>query len=507
MGTLLVGIDLGTTALKIAVFDLTGKELASSTHEYTLLTPANNFVESYPNIYTDAIRAGFKALQGKVDLKNVAAIGFSAQSETLVFVDAGGKPLRNAIGWMDSRGISQAARMTEKFGDELCYQKTGQVGFAPNWPAAKVMWVKENEPEVFAKVGKILCLEDYIIHYLCGSFVADGAMLTSTLYWDITTKKYWKEMLEYLGTPENIYPEIRESGEVAGTILPDIARELGINPDAKICTGAMDNAIGAVGVGAVRAGVFSESIGSSLAVCVPTEKITYDPNRVMPVHYYPMKDTYMMHTFTTGGMCLRWFRDNFCRVEKDYADLTGEDNYDLLTREADTVAPGAGGLVFLPHLNGALAPDINPNALGIFFGITMVHRKPHFVRAIMESLGYLVRRNIDALANMGIKVDEVRAFGGGSKSASWCQIKADILQKPICVTNSRDTAACLGAAVLAGYAVGIFKDIQSACDNMIQVVNRFEPNPANAAIYNRGYEKYIKLQASLGEMFEFAARN
>ena len=502
MSKLLVGIDLGTTALKIAVFDTAGKMQGSATLEYELYTPKPYFVESDPAVYMDAIQKGFEKLAGKgIDLMEVVAIGFSCQSETMFFVDENCKPLRNSISWMDNRAVEQSERLTAKYGDELCYEHTGQVSWGANWPMTKALWVKENEPEVFAKTKKILLIEDFIIWHLTGRYVADCAMLTSTLYWDITTKKYWQPMLDELGMTEDNFPEILEPGEVVGTVLPEMAQKLGINPAAKVCTGAMDNAIGAVGVGACRPGMFSESIGSTLAVCVPTDKIVYDPNRQMPVHYYPIKDTYMMHTFTSGGICLRWFRDNFCQYEMTCADMTGDDSYDLLTKQAMQTPPGAEGLSFLPHLSGSLAPDINPHATGVFMGLTMVHKKGHFIRAIMESLGYPVRRNMDALADMGLEVDEIRAFGGGSKSPAWNQIKADILQKTICVTNSKE-AACLGAAILAGYAVGIFDSIESACDSMIEVVARYEPDPAKRAIYDRGYEIYKRMQTDCAGLFE-----
>ena len=166
-------------------------------------------------------------------------------------------------------------------------------------------------------------------------------MLCSTLYWDITTKGYWKIMLDELEMTKENFPEILEPGEVAGTILPEVADRLGLDRKVKVCTGAMDNAVGAVGVGAVRPGMFSESIGSTLAVCVPTDKIMYDPNRQMPVHYYPVKDTYMMHTFTSGGICLRWYRDHFCQLESTSAAMTGADAYDLMTMQALRAPAGA----------------------------------------------------------------------------------------------------------------------------------------------------------------------
>ncbi|WP_417093255.1 xylulokinase [Intestinimonas timonensis] len=507
MSKLLVGIDMGTTALKIAAFDTAGKLLGSATLEYTLYTPQSYFVESDPAVYMDAIEKGFAKLAEKgVPIKDVVALGFSSQSETMFFVDENCKPLRNSISWMDNRAVEQSQRLEKKYGNELCYKHTGQVSWGANWPATKALWVKENEPEVWAKTKKILLIEDFIIYQLTGRYVADCAMLTSTLYWDITTKKYWKLMLDELELTEDYFPEILEPGELVGKILPDMAEKLGLSPDTQICTGAMDNAIGALGVGAYRPGVFSESIGSTLAVCVPTDKVVYDPNQQMPVHYYTMKDTYMMHTFTSGGICMRWFRDKFCQMEKAMAEQLGEDDYNLLTKQAENIPAGSDGLSFLPHLSGSLAPDVNPHATGIFMGITLMHTKGHFIRAIMESLGYLVRRNIDALEAMGLHIDEIRAFGGGSKSPLWNQINADILQRTICVTSSKE-AACLGAAILAGYAVGIFDSIEKACDSMVEVIARYEPSSENKAVYDHGYEIYKKMQTDCAQLFEMVNGN
>ena len=502
MHPLIAGIDLGTTALKLAVFTTEGKMLESVTLEYKLFTPQSYFVESDPAIYMNAIEKGFGQLKSRgLNLKEIAAIGFSLQSETMFFVDGEGRPLRNSISWMDNRAVKQAEYLAEKYGDELCYQHTGQISWAANWPAAKALWVKENEPEVYAKTKKILLIEDFILYQLTGRYVSDCSMLCSTLYWDITTKGYWKIMLDELEMTKENFPEILEPGEVAGTILPEVADRLGLDRKVKVCTGAMDNAVGAVGVGAVRPGMFSESIGSTLAVCVPTDKIMYDPNRQMPIHYYPVKDTYMMHTFTSGGICLRWYRDHFCQLESTSAAMTGADAYDLMTMQALRTPAGAEGLSFLPHLNGSLAPDVNPHATGVFMGITMVHGKGHFIRAIMESLGYLVRRNMDALSAMGIEVDEVRAFDGGAKSPVWNQIKADILQKPVCVTSAKE-AACLGAAILAGKAVGLFASVESACESMVDIVARYEPNPVNREVYDKGYAVYKKLQTDCAGLFD-----
>ena len=220
----------------------------------------------------------------------------------------------------------------------------------------------------------------------------------------------------------------------------------------------------------------------------------------MPVHYFVKPSTYMAHTFTTGGMVLRWFRDNFCQQEMQVGAATGIDPYELLGQEAAKVAPGSEGLVMLPHLQGAMAPEANPKAKGVFYGFTLRHTKGHFARAIMEAVSCLVRRNMEVLGDLGIQVTEIRSLGGGARSRIWKQIEADITQKLV-VTTKNEEAACLGAAILAGKAVGMYTSIENACNKMISIKERFEPNPANAGIYEGTYGHYMQLYNDLCGLF------
>ena len=509
MGELILGIDMGTTSLKAAVYNHQGEQLAAAVVEYSLLTPASNIVEAPCNVYMESAKTCMEKIKesGKVNTRDITVVGFSVQGETLCLLDEAGKPLMNAIVWMDNRAGDQAEEMRAKFGDEKCYEVTGQVSFEACWPACKLLWVKENAPEIFNATRHFLLLEDYFIYQLTGKFVAEGSLLTSTEYWDIRTKKYWGEMLDFIGIKEEYLPEIKESGEVVGTILPEMAEYLEISPKSLITTGCLDQAAGAIGVGNIRPGIFSENIGAALAICVPTSKLTYDPNRQMPVHYFATPDTYMMHTFTTGGMCLRWFRDGFCQSEMQMQELTGIDAYDLMGKEVASTPAGADGLIMLPHLQGSMAPDVNLNAKGVFYGATLQHSKPHFVRSIMESLGYLICRNLEAIDAMGLQVDQIRTMGGGSKSDIWNQIKADITGKTLNVTYSSQDTACLGAAILAGKAAGVFESIESAVDNMVKIKKTFVPNPDNRAVYDKQYKKFKLLFNSLSELFDEDAKD
>lgn len=477
--------------------------MAVSTQEYSLITPKINYVEETGAVYWNAFQKAITDLREKYPFSETdeAALAISAQGETLFFLDENGKELRNAIVWMDNRAQEEAGFLREAFGDETCFRVTGQVSFEPCWPASKILWVKNHEPEIFAKTDKFLLIEDYFIYRLTGKYATEGSLACSTTYWDIIRKRYWQEMLEYLGIEESQLAPVYESGEPVGVILPEVAEKLGLMSNLTVCTGALDQAAGAIGAGNCREGMFSETIGAALAICAPVAHPVFDPNRRMPLHYFAVPDTYMIHTFTNGGMTLRWFRDKFCSVEMQAQELGLGDAYDMISKEAEKIPAGSDGLIMLPHLAGSNAPDVNAKAKGVWFGFTLQHTRAHFMRSVMESLGYIVKRNIDSLADMGIKVKEIRSLGGGSKSAVWNQIKADICQIPLETVTSVE-AASLGAAILAGKAVGIFQNLNEAVDSMVSVKQRTEPEPGKQEIYEVGYAMYKNVFQNMAECFE-----
>ena len=499
----LLSLDCGTTASKISLFNEKGELLSLSTQEYPLITPDPLVVEIGAETLWNAFKIGVSDIlsKSKIDPKDIRALGISAQGETLIPIDKQGEPLRNAIVWLDNRAQDESEILDAEFNDGESYKITGQVQIVPTWPASKVFWMKRHEKDIFKKVYKYLLVEDYLIWKMTGKFVAEGSLLCSTCYWDINTKKWWSEMLDYLDVSEDQLPEIWESGQAVGELRPDIASELGLSSKTIVATGALDQAAGAVGVGNIKPGIFSENTGAALAICAPLEKPIFDPDRNMPIHYFAVPDSYMAHTFTTGGMVLRWFRDKFCQPEMQVGSHTGIDPYDLIGTEVGNIPPGCEGLVMLPHLQGAMAPESNPKAKGVFYGFTLRHTKAHFARSIMESIACIVRRNVEVMEALDIKIDEIRVLGGGSRSDLWNQIKADVTQKPL-ITTTNSEAACLGAAILAGKAVGIYKDIEDACENMISVKKTFEPNDANFDIYTKTYKRYNALYNGLRNLFE-----
>jgi xylulokinase len=287
---------------------------------------------------------------------------------------------------------------------------------------------------------------------------------------------------------------------VVGKLQKEIAAELGLSPETQVCTGALDQACGAIGVGNIRRGIFSENTGAALAICASVEQATLDPADQMPCHYHGLPGLYMLHTFTSGGIVLRWFRDEFAQIEMSVGKTSGIDAYDLLGKEAEKVPAGSEGLVMLPHLQGAMAPEANPDARGVFYGFTLRHRRSHFIRAIMESVCFIVRRNIEVVEGMGVPVSEIRALGGGARSRIWKQIEADITGRPV-LTTANEEAATLGAAILAGKAVGLYSSVEEAVGQMVQIKERFEPAPGNMAVYDAGFRIYVDLYNALCPLF------
>jgi xylulokinase len=504
----LLAFDLGTTALKCALHSLDGEVVAKASEEYQLITPNTDSVEMDVETYWQAFKSAITRVlkESQVNPSEIKALGVSAQGETLIFVDRDGRPLRRAIVWLDNRAQKEADRLGDIFGHRHAYEITGQVKIVPTWPASKILWIKEHEPEIFEKTKKFLLIEDYFLHRLTGVYVCEGSLVTSTCYWNFKTRTWWSEMLDALGISEDQLPQYRESGEAVGKLRPDVAVELGLSPDTVACTGALDQACGAIGVGNIKPGIFSENTGAALAICATVNQPVLDPGDQMPCHYHGIPGLYMLHTFTSGGIVMRWFRDEFAGPEMRVSKTSGLDAYELMGMEAARVPPGCEGLNMLPHLQGAMAPEANPKASGVFYGFTLRHGRGHFIRAIMEGVSFIVRRNIEVIEGLGVPVNEVRSLGGGARSSIWKQMEADILGRPV-LTTTNEEAATLGAAILAGKAVGLYSSVEEAAERMIQIKQRFEPNPANRGVYDDTFGTYVRLYEALCPLFEMRQAN
>jgi xylulokinase len=498
-----LGIDAGTTSTKAGLFDCQGQLLAVHRQEYQLLSPAANIVELPAETYWQAcccvVRHVLEA--SRVPPEKIAALCISSQGETMVPVDAQGNSLRNAIVWLDGRAVDEAGELVRELGWQRIYQVTGQTDPSPYLPAPKLLWLKRHEPEIWRKAARFLLLEDYLHYRLTGQQVTDGCLQTSSLFYDINTRAWWPEMFNAVGLSPDRFGRLLEPGSPVGPITAQAAAATGLSPHTLAVTGGMDQAVGAVGAGNIRPGIVTETTGGVMAIFATLEQPVLDPQGKVPLYYHAIPGKCGLLPFgQTAGMALKWLRDRFFEHESQDAQAAGRDPYDLLTEMAASVPAGSDGLVVLPHLEGAACPEFNPAARAVFFGAALRHTRAHFVRAVLESVAYMLKRNLDLVEGMGVPVKELRCMGGGARSPLWLQIKADLLQKPVQTLVVEETGL-LGAALLAAVAAGAFPDLDQAVQSMVHVGHIIYPQPEMQAVYLAGYSKYVTLYDRLADLF------
>lgn len=485
-----LAIDVGTTAVKVALIDRDGIPVSVINREYSLETPSENIVELDPRIYWDCACDGIRAVleESGVSPGEILSIGISSQGETLIVLDEKGEPLSNAIVWLDNRSHAEALELKERFG----VGNTGLDDMIATWPVTKALWLKKHKPQLFREISTYLMVEDYIIYRLTGSFVGEYSLYSTTAMLDINAKDYWMELLDYIGIERGQLVELRESGETVGKILPDVADEVGLSRETIVTTGAMDQTAGMVGAGNIEEGIVTETTGSALAICKTMEKLTYDRGRSIAVQCHAVPGKYLATGWcAAGGLSLKWLRDTFFTHE--IRENGERDPYEVMTAMAEQVPIGSQGLIFFPFMSGPGTLPVDPEARGCFYGIELHHKKPHFVRAVLESVAYVLRENIERMEALGGKNVEVRAMGGGAKSRLWNQIKADVTGIPVVTMRCSETAS-LGVAILSSVALGMYPSIEQACKHMIEQVDRYSPNTSNHEAYEQGYTRYCEIE-------------
>ena len=500
---LLLSLDLGTSNIKGAVYDISGREIAIESIEYDLYTPADSIIENDIDSYWDKIVLILSGLSKRLGKKtaDVVAISTSSQGETIVPVDRDIKPLRNAIVWFDTRSIKEALDISGHFDVRDMFNKTGYPEVDPSWPATRVLWIKRNEPSIFKKTYKFLLLEDFIIYSLSGEIAGEASVYNSTYYYDIMKLEYIDELLDFLEAPRKMFPDVVKPGTVVGRIRPEIAELTGFKKDTRVVIGALDQVCGAVGAGNVEKGVATESTGSAFAMVITTEKPVIDYEYRLPCILHAVPGLYgLMPYSSTGGMVLKWYKDRFCIEEEVFAEKNNSGVYSMLDDLASTVPAGSEGLIMLPFLTGAFFPEYDPAARGVFFGFGINHEKRHFIRAVLESLGYMMRNDIEAIRKLDINIDRIISIGGGASSRLWSQIKADICSIRIEIPEYTETAL-LGSAMLAASALGLYRDIKDASKNLMKVKQRFSPDKKNKNVYDNCFKRYRNLYQNLKSMF------
>jgi len=466
-----LGIDIGTTSIKAAVFNSEGERLALRSVDYTLDTDAaTGNIEFDADKYVDMCKTVIDELTaecGKID-----ALSIDTQGETIIFTDENGTPIYPAIVWLDNRATEEAELITRHFGNKKVYEVTGQPEITAGWPASKVLWMKNKESAVFAKIRKIFMLEDYVLYKLSGNFVTEPTIQSSTIYYDVIKGTWWDEMLEFIGITADMLPEVKKSAAAVGEYK-------GI----KVVTGMLDQIAGTLGAGVTDESRISEMTGTIMAICVMTDKMPeYNPNSIIPCHLHAIDGKYCLILWSsTAGMALKWFKNQFSESF----------SFRELDEIAEKVEPGCDGLTMLPYFCGSTMPKYNPEARAVFAGINLSHTRAHFARAIMEAIAFTLKQNLEYIGEDAIK--EIRITGGGALSPLWSTIKSDVTGK-VLKTLSESETACLGTALAAAVGIGDYPSLKDAVDKIVKTKKTYEPTGAD---YSSAYESYVKLDKLL----------
>lgn len=483
----LLTLDVGTTAVKAGLFDENLNKIAFAIKEYSLLTPQTDYVELSTDTYWEKTKDSItEALsKAKIDPAEIVSITCTTQGETIIPIGIGGKPLCNAIVWLDARARHEAEDFAQHFDQLLVYQTTGLPEINGYCPIAKILWIKNNWADIFEQTEKFLLLEDYLVYQFTGVFATNPTLMCSTGYFDINKNLLWTEMLDYYNVEKSKFPVVLESGQIVANILPEIARDLGMSSNTIMTTGAMDQVSSAVGSGNINVGNITETTGTAQVVattCELQKPLTWSP---ITIYRHALKDRYLKIVINqTAGMALKWFRNEFC---VDLMDLE-KDAFILMGQLAENEPPLSRGLTFFPHMTGMQFPFSDESLRGVFFGVGLDTNKGCFVRSIMEGVGYMLRESIE---EMNLQPDSILSLGGGAKSPLWCQIKADICGTKISVMEN-DESTSLGAAIIGGVGIGVFTDFESACQR-IKEKQQYKPQEDYQALYREGFSEYKRM--------------
>lgn len=498
----LIGIDVGTTGTKTILINERGETIARAFSEFPLHSPYPNWAEQDPGDWWKATLETLRKVisDSGVDSGDIKGIGLSGQMHSAVFLDRHYNVLRPAILWCDTRTTKQCQWITEKVSLENLVKYVSNPALE-GFTAPKIIWLRDNEPETYKKVHKVLLPKDYIRFRLTGELAAEVSDAAGTLLFDVRKRRWSEQMLKAIDVPIDFLPDCYESIDVCGRITEEVARMTGLKKGTPVVGGGADNTCGATGTGIVFEGRVLSSLGTSGVVFAHCDQVKIDPHlRVHTFCHSVPNKWYLMGVMLAAGGSFRWFRDTFGEEEKRLEGLTGIDAYELLSKEAAGVPVGSEGLIFLPYLMGERTPHKDAFAKGVFFGITNRHDKRHFVRAVLEGITFGMRDSLEIMRELGVRIEQIRVTGGGGRSPLWRQIQADVYGTEVVTTNATEGPA-FGAAIMAGVGAGIFGSIEEATESIIKIVERTEPIAENLEKYEEYYNIYKSLYPKLKDSF------
>ena len=476
---LYIGVDLGTSAVKLLLMNEEGKIEKIVSREYPLSFPHPGWSEQKPEDWWTQSIEGIKELTAECDKSQVAGISFGGQMHGLVILDENDEVIRPAILWNDGRTTKETAYLNEVIGKDKLSEYTANIAFA-GFTAPKILWVKENEPENFKRIKKIMLPKDYLAYKLSGTHCSDMSDASGMLLMDVKNRCWSKEMLDICGITEEQMPKLFESYEVVGTLKPELAEELGISASCKIVAGAGDNAAAAVGTGTVGDGMCNISLGTSGTIFISSKEFGVDPHNALHAFAHADGNYHLMGCMLSAASCNKWWMDEIIGT-KDYA---GE--------QAKIEKLGENNVYFLPYLMGERSPHNNPDARAMFIGMSMDTTREDMTQAVLEGVAFGLRDSLEVARSLGIKIERTKICGGGAKSPLWKKIIANVMNMKVDVIESEEGPA-LGGAMLAAVGCGAYPDVETIASKLVKVIDTVEPEKELVDKYEEKYQKFRKI--------------
>lgn len=482
-----IGIDLGTSAVKILMMDEKGEIINSVSKEYPIYFPNEGWSEQNPEDWWKAVKNGLKELITGVQKSEIKGISFGGQMHGLVILDDNDAVIRPAILWNDGRSAKQCEYLNNEIGRHIISEYTANIAFA-GFTAPKILWVKENEPNNFKKINKIMLPKDYIAYKLTGVHSTDFSDASGMLLLDVKNKCWSEEMLNICGINESVMPTLFESYEVTGMLKPEIAAELDLNADIKVIAGAGDNAAAAIGTGTIGGGKCNISLGTSGTVFISRDKFSVDVNNAIHSFAHADGKYHLMGCVLSAASCNKWWLE----------DIIGTKDYE--GSQADIKNLGENKVFFLPYLMGERSPHNDPNARGIFMGMSMDTKQSDMTQAVLEGVAFAVRDCFEVAKSLGTDISVSSICGGGAKSPLWCTIMANVLNIEI-VTLEKEEGPALGSAILAAVGCGEFSDVYDAADKIVRKKTVYTPNLDIAEKYEKKYKKFTQIYPNVKNLY------
>ena len=482
-----IGVDLGTSAVKLLLMEGSGKICNIVSKEYPLFFPHPGWSEQNPEDWFAQSMEGIKELTEGIDRKEVAGIGFGGQMHGLVTLDKDDNVIRPAILWNDGRTGEETEYLNTVIGKEKLSQYTANSACA-GFTAPKILWMQKHEPENFKKVVKIMLPKDYLAYRLSGSFCTDVSDASGMLLLDVKNRCWSKEMLEICHITEEQLPKLYESWQVVGNLKAEVAKELGFSEDVKVVAGAGDNAAAAVGTGTVGDGQCNISLGTSGTIFISSKDFGVDENNALHSFDHADGSYHLMGCMLSAASCNKWWSEEILKT-KDFA-----------AEQAPIQKLGENQVFFLPYLMGERSPHNNPDARGVFFGMSMDTTRADMTQAVLEGVAFGLRDSLEVARSLGIHIERTKICGGGAKSPLWKKIIANVMNLKVDVPENEEGPS-MGGAMLAAVGCGEYPDVETICNKLVRVVDTVEPEPELVAKYEEKYRKFRKLYPAMKELF------